>query len=199
MVCVSCCVNTTAAHPLGKPLLPLSFNREARLSSHEAISCHVGIATLERRRRRRLDCRRHVNAIGRNPAPADYEPLQREKQQQPGSTLFPGGFRRPKIKVPTIILKVDTDDVLQSAAAIDVAVSKGFIGIVLLRGGDDNGGQLYEAACVLKSVIRDRAYFLISERVDIAAAVGASGVVLSDQGQSGSRLPAHHVFSSAQD
>ncbi|KAK6940817.1 hypothetical protein RJ641_030348, partial [Dillenia turbinata] len=65
--------------------------------------------------------------------------------------------------------------------AIDQAVSK-YVGIVILNGGDGSGGKLYEAACLLKSVIRDRAYLMISERVDIAAAVNASGVVLSDQG-----------------
>jgi thiamine monophosphate synthase len=36
----------------------------------------------------------------------------------------------------------------------------------------------------VKSVVRDRAYLLIRERVDIAAAVNARGVVLSDQGRS---------------
>lgn len=65
--------------------------------------------------------------------------------------------------------------------AVDEAVS-GRVGIVLLNGGVGTGGRLYEAACLLKSVIRDRAYFMVSERVDIAAAVNASGVVLSDQG-----------------
>lgn len=64
---------------------------------------------------------------------------------------------------------------------IDDAVSKS-VGIVLLSGGAGSGGKLYEAACLLKSVIKDRAYFMIADRVDIAAAVAASGVVLSDQG-----------------
>lgn len=66
--------------------------------------------------------------------------------------------------------------------SIDAAVSKNFVGIVVLSGGEGSGGKLYEAACLLKSVIRDRAYLLLAERVDIAAAVNASGVVLSDQG-----------------
>lgn len=65
---------------------------------------------------------------------------------------------------------------------VDKAVSK-WVGIVVLNGGDGGSGKsLYEAACLLKSVVRDRAYLLIGERVDIAAAVNASGVVLSDQG-----------------
>lgn len=64
---------------------------------------------------------------------------------------------------------------------IDKVVSK-WVGIVVLNGGDGTGKTLYEAACLLKSVVRDRAYLLIGERVDIAAAVNANGVVLSDQG-----------------
>lgn len=64
---------------------------------------------------------------------------------------------------------------------IDKAVSK-WVGLVVLNGGEGSGGRVYEAARSLKAVVKDRAYFLITERVDIAAAVRASGVVLSDQG-----------------
>jgi len=72
-----------------------------------------------------------------------------------------------------------------------VAVSKS-VGIVVLNGssdGDGGGGSgsgksLYEAAFLVKSVVRDRAYLLIGERVYIAAAVNARGVVLSDKGRS---------------
>lgn len=99
-------------------------------------------------------------------------------------TLFPGGYKRPEIKVPSLVLKLSADEILKDKAAldkVDEAVAK-TVGVVLLDGGDSSGGRLYEAACLLKSVIRDRAYLVISERVDIAAAIGASGVVLSDQG-----------------
>lgn len=70
------------------------------------------------------------------------------------------------------------DDALE---LIDKAVSR-WVGIVVLNGGEASGGKVYEAACKLKSVVRDRAYLLVSERVDIAAAANASGVILSDQG-----------------
>ncbi|KAG9457936.1 hypothetical protein H6P81_002444 [Aristolochia fimbriata] len=99
-------------------------------------------------------------------------------------TLFPGGFKRPEIRVPTLVLKLSSDDVLgreASLSVVDSAVSK-WAGIVMLESGEESGGRLYEAACALKSVIRDRAYLVISERVDIAAAAGSSGVVLSDKG-----------------
>lgn len=83
------------------------------------------------------------------------------------------------------MLQLDAEEVLGGdedvVSAVDKAVSKP-VGIVVLGGGEGSGGRLYEAACLLKSVIRDRAYLLIAERVDIAAAVNASGVVLSDHG-----------------
>ncbi|KAL8548348.1 hypothetical protein ACS0TY_007609 [Phlomoides rotata] len=105
--------------------------------------------------------------------------------QNPPRSLFPGGYKRPEIKVPNLVIRLSSDDVLRDdntvVDVIDNAVSDR-VGIVVLSGGEGSGKKLYEAACLLKSVIRDRAYLLIDERVDIAAAVNASGVVLSDQG-----------------
>ncbi|KAL0459540.1 UNVERIFIED_CONTAM: putative transmembrane GTPase FZO-like, chloroplastic [Sesamum latifolium] len=105
--------------------------------------------------------------------------------QNPPRSLFPGGYKRPEIKIPNLVLRLSSDDVFKDDKAvldvIDEAVSDRF-GIVVLTGGEGSGKKLYEAACLLKSVIRDRAYLLIDERVDIAAAVNASGVLLSDQG-----------------
>lgn len=90
--------------------------------------------------------------------------------------------------MPNLVLRLSSDDVFRDDKAvidvIDNAVSDR-VGIVVLTGVEGSGKRLYEAACLLKSVIRDRAYLLIDERVDIAAAVNASGVVLSDQGWCG--------------
>lgn len=117
-----------------------------------------------------------------------FQPPNRipEQPQQQPRTVFPGGYKRPEIKVPTLILHLTPEDVLNNGDGVDLvdeAVS-GRVGIVVLSGGGGTGKSLYEAACVLKSVIRDRAYLLIAERVDIASAVNASGVLLSDQGGS---------------
>ncbi|KAL9251751.1 putative transmembrane GTPase FZO-like, chloroplastic [Drosera capensis] len=110
-----------------------------------------------------------------------YLPLNSESR-----TLYPGGYKRPEIKVPSIVLRVAANEVLGDGGVavldvIDEAVAKE-VKIVVVSGGDSTGGRLYQAACLLKSVVRDRAYLLIDERVDIAAAVNASGVVVSDQG-----------------
>ncbi|KAH9729875.1 putative transmembrane GTPase FZO-like [Citrus sinensis] len=110
-------------------------------------------------------------------------PVISEKQQRP-RTLYPGGYKRPEIKVPNVVLQLEPHQVLAGGDALDLideAVAK-FVGIVVLNGGEASGKSVYEAACLLKSVVKDRALFLIAERVDIAAAVNASGVLLSDQG-----------------
>ncbi|KAL6968327.1 hypothetical protein U1Q18_034131 [Sarracenia purpurea var. burkii] len=107
-----------------------------------------------------------------------------DRHRQHPRTLFPGGYKRPEIKVPNLVLELTPEEVLGDPSvvdAIDEAVSRR-VGILVLNGGVGSGGRLYEAACLLKSVVRDRAYLMIAERVDIAAAINASGVVLSDQG-----------------
>ncbi|KAF3648524.1 hypothetical protein FXO37_19394 [Capsicum annuum] len=107
------------------------------------------------------------------------------RPEQTPRTLFPGGFKRPEIKVPSLVLKLSCEDVLRDEKVvdeIDQAIS-GRVDIVVLSGSGASGGKLYEAACLLKSVIKGRAYLLIDERVDVAAAVSASGVLLSDQGR----------------
>ncbi|KAJ4804839.1 tRNA modification GTPase MnmE [Rhynchospora pubera] len=96
-------------------------------------------------------------------------------------TLFPGGFKRPEVGVPAIVLRVSVDEVASQIGAVSEAVSRG-VGIVVLEGGDQSGGRVYDAACALKPVVADRAYFLIAERVDVASAIGATGVVLQDDG-----------------
>ncbi|XP_014754907.1 probable transmembrane GTPase FZO-like, chloroplastic isoform X2 [Brachypodium distachyon] len=101
--------------------------------------------------------------------------------KQPPRTLFPGGFKRPEIQVPALVLRVGVDEALGSGDTVASAVARG-VGIVVLEAGEEGGGRAYEAARALKAAVGDRAYLLIAERVDVASAVGASGVVLADDG-----------------
>ncbi|WOK99114.1 putative transmembrane GTPase FZO-like, chloroplastic isoform X1 [Canna indica] len=116
-----------------------------------------------------------INAVGPNLSSSFSAP----QEQQEVRTLFPGGFKRPEINIPTLVLRLGVDEVVKREAEIDAALPKG-VGVVVLDGGDESGARLYDAACALKSLVGDRAYLLIAERVDVASAVGASGVVLSD-------------------
>ncbi|KAK3135648.1 hypothetical protein QOZ80_5BG0421680 [Eleusine coracana subsp. coracana] len=101
--------------------------------------------------------------------------------REPPRTLFPGGFKRPEIQVPALVLRVGAEEALKSGDEVAAAVARG-VGIVVLEAGEESGGRAYEAALALKAVVGDRAYLLIAERVDVASAVGASGVVLADEG-----------------
>ncbi|XAR57555.1 Ubiquitinyl hydrolase 1 [Bertholletia excelsa] len=79
--------------------------------------------------------------------------------------LFPGGNRRPKIKVPNLMLQLSCEEVLEDGSVLDVvddAVSW-CVGIVVLTDGVGGGGKLYKAACKVKSIIRERAYLVIAE------------------------------------
>lgn len=123
----------------------------------------------------------HIKSLQNNAFESSNVSNQEKSQ---GRTLFPGGYKRPEIKVPNIVLQLNDFEVLNDNSVVeyvDFVVAK-WVGIVVINGGEGSGGKLYEAACLLKSVIRDRAYLLVAERVDIAAAVNASGVLLSDQG-----------------
>ncbi|KAJ1405153.1 P-loop containing nucleoside triphosphate hydrolase [Sesbania bispinosa] len=126
-----------------------------------------------------------INSISNVPRQFNRQGFRPAQAQAQPRTLFPGGYKRPEIKVPTLILQLDPDEVLSGGdGALDLinkAVSK-WVGIVVLANSEASGGRLYEAACVLKSLVQDRAYLLVAERVDIAAAAAASGVLLSDQG-----------------
>ncbi|OEL25369.1 putative transmembrane GTPase FZO-like, chloroplastic [Dichanthelium oligosanthes] len=101
--------------------------------------------------------------------------------KEPPRTLFPGGFKRPEIQVPALVLRVGAEEALRSGDEVAAAVARG-VGIVVLEAGEEGGGSAYEAAVALRAAVGDRAYLLIAERVDIASAVGASGVVLADDG-----------------
>ncbi|XP_031500207.1 probable transmembrane GTPase FZO-like, chloroplastic [Nymphaea colorata] len=185
--------NSTAIHNLFSPrLTPDLHRRPLNARSLHSWPCHRRVRYL----RRSCDDGQHRIPTFRTSSSLEARLLDdyysaddagqiKEKQQQ--KTLFPGGFKRAELKVPTLVLRLSPSEVLNrddTLRLLDFAISRS-VGIVWLedRANDGSaGGRLYEAACILKALIRDRAFLLVAERVDIAAAVGASGVILSDQG-----------------
>ncbi|KAG6542178.1 hypothetical protein Mapa_016410 [Marchantia paleacea] len=114
--------------------------------------------------------------------------MDAEPKQSP-SGVFPGGVRRAEVLIPGLVLRLQVVEVLEGKAfegfldALSAIVAEGLTMVIVESGVDGEGGaRLYEAACLLKSVLRGRAELLVAERVDIAAAAGADGVVLSDEG-----------------
>ncbi|KAG6506022.1 hypothetical protein ZIOFF_031337 [Zingiber officinale] len=71
---------------------------------------------------------RTVNAVGPNSS-SFPNPHKQMQQQQQVRTLFPGGFKRPEISVPTLVLRLSVDESLERGAEIDFALPKG-VGVV---------------------------------------------------------------------
>lgn len=63
---------------------------------------------------------------------------------------------------------------------VSLAVEGG-VSVVQLREKELPGGELYEAAVMLHSVVRGRALLLVNERLDVALASGADGVHLPER------------------
>ena len=109
--------------------------------------------------------------------------------------IFPGGLRRAEVKIPGLAMKIRVIDVLgpeskEFGVMIDSLVSSGFTMVILQSQGEGNedtgsggGARLFEAARLLKNLLRGRATLLVEERVDIASATGVDGVLLSDEGK----------------
>ncbi|GJP70481.1 hypothetical protein CLOP_g1417 [Closterium sp. NIES-67] len=101
---------------------------------------------------------------------------------------FRAGQKRAEVRLPALLLALTSADVLRggapgSAEAVDAAVAAGASMVVV---GDEGAGgagmELFEAACAVKALLRGRVPLLVAERADIAAAAGADGVLLSDNG-----------------
>ncbi|KAG6502637.1 hypothetical protein ZIOFF_034923 [Zingiber officinale] len=76
---------------------------------------------------------RTVNAVGPNSSSFPNPQKQMQQQQHQVRTLFPGGFKRPEISVPTLVLRLSVDESLERGAEIDFALPKG-VGVVVLDG-----------------------------------------------------------------
>lgn len=88
--------------------------------------------------------------------------------------------------LPALLITVQAGTLLagqqseQLTADINDAITAGATAVLL--DGSDNAAALYEAAVKVKELLRERAALLLLDRLDIAAAVGAEGVVLSPTG-----------------
>jgi hypothetical protein len=88
--------------------------------------------------------------------------------------------------LPALLITIQAGTLLegqqseQLTADINDAITAGATAVLL--DGSDNAAALYEAAVKVKELLRERAALLLLDRLDIAAAVGAEGVVLSPTG-----------------
>lgn len=82
----------------------------------------------------------------------------------------------------------------QPAAYFSAAASPGIWKVVINVCQCTGGAELYEAAVLLKSVLRGRGILLIEDRTDIVGAAEADGVVLSRQGVVLIDCASHHLW-----
>ncbi|KAF8065743.1 hypothetical protein HT031_002803 [Scenedesmus sp. PABB004] len=100
--------------------------------------------------------------------------------------VFPAGQRAARMELPALLVTVQAGLLLDTAtaapllAAVNDAVTAGATAVVL--DGSESASALYDAAVKLKELLRERAPLLLLDRLDIASAVGAEGVVLSPAG-----------------
>lgn len=87
--------------------------------------------------------------------------------------------------LPALMLQVEASDVLESPTLNDAlakALTAGATGVLLAEGRGAGASALYEAAVKLKALLRGRAALLVFDRIDIAQAADADGVLLTPQG-----------------
>ncbi|KFM26711.1 Uncharacterized protein in xynA 3'region [Auxenochlorella protothecoides] len=93
----------------------------------------------------------------------------------PGATLYPAGKRQARLALPALLVALDSGSV--DTDTIEAALAQGATGIVLVE--DAHGpAALYEAAVAALSAVRGRCPVLIRDRVDVASATEADGVLL---------------------
>lgn len=100
-------------------------------------------------------------------------------------TLYPAGKRQARVQLPALFITVSPDDILQSQSLrddADAALAGGVTAVVLQDSSSGGAAELYEAAVLLKDLIRGRATLLINDRTDVVDASGADGALLSPNG-----------------
>ncbi|GLC54198.1 hypothetical protein PLESTB_000834000 [Pleodorina starrii] len=101
-----------------------------------------------------------------------------------GLGLFPSGMQQARVQLPAVALQIEAARVLSDAAVMEVISQslQGGCNMVVLWDSNANAAAMYDAALRIQELLRGRAALLLVDRTDIALAVGAQGVLLTDQG-----------------
>ncbi|GFR42465.1 hypothetical protein Agub_g3373, partial [Astrephomene gubernaculifera] len=101
-----------------------------------------------------------------------------------GLGLFPSGAQQTRVQLPAVVLQVEASQVL-SDPAMTVVINQALQGgcnMLVLWDSQSNAAAMYDAALRIQDLLRGRAALLLVDRTDIALAIGAQGVLLTDQG-----------------
>ena len=105
------------------------------------------------------------------------------------ATVYPAGRKQANIRTPACVIRVDSSQVLEQLPqfedALAQALAGGVTGVLLSDSPDSTGASLYEAASILKGLLRGRATLFVADRIDIVDAAEADGVLLTPKGMHG--------------
>lgn len=138
--------------------------------------------SLERFNRRRISWRKDLSFPVSIDRRLEAEFVKCSSTPQTG--IFPSGKKQPQLEIPALVLSVGAQEVLDDPEVLK-DISNGVAGgvtAILLREENVNSAELYEAALQLQSKLRERASLFIMGRSDIAEAVEATGVLLTNEG-----------------
>ncbi|GLI66055.1 hypothetical protein VaNZ11_009770 [Volvox africanus] len=101
-----------------------------------------------------------------------------------GLGLFPSGMQQARVQLPAVALQVEASKVLSDANVADIISQalQGGCNMVVLWDSNSNAAAMYDAALRIQELLRGRAPLLLVDRTDVALAVGAQGVLLTNQG-----------------
>ncbi|GIL45252.1 hypothetical protein Vafri_2543 [Volvox africanus] len=101
-----------------------------------------------------------------------------------GLGLFPSGMQQARVQLPAVALQVEASKVLSDANVADIISQalQGGCNMVVLWDSNSNAAAMYDAALRIQELLRGRASLLLVDRTDVALAVGAQGVLLTNQG-----------------
>lgn len=88
------------------------------------------------------------------------------------------------MQLPAVVLQIEASKVLADPELISLVgqALQGGCNMVVLRDSTSNAAAMYDAALRVQEVLRGRAALVLVDRTDIALAINAQGVLLTDQG-----------------
>lgn len=93
-------------------------------------------------------------------------------------------MQQARVQLPAVVLQIEASKVLADPELISLVgqALQGGCNMVVLRDSTSNAAAMYDAALRVQEVLRGRAALVLVDRTDIALAINAQGVLLTDQG-----------------
>lgn len=98
-------------------------------------------------------------------------------------SLLPAGKKQARVRIPGIVLEMESLDVVAPDAGIEEVVEDGCVtGVIVKETPGAGAGELYAAVVALNESIGSSVLVMVEDRSDVAEAAGAAGVMVSATG-----------------